>query len=205
MKRAVVAVVALVLAGALAVLAHDVRRWQRAVDRGDVRFLVQPTEPGLWAGPRGSSGDLARRLLGLDDDLEFRHAEALFVRGHIPVSTYDLERRRLTARGSAVALLEQLEARDGPAWRRARAATLLGLTDFEDAQGDSDDGPALVRRALASFRTAARADPGADDAKADLELMLTLLRGGHRGLQPAGQEGAAAGAGAGLGDSGSGY
>src|SRR5439155_1798572 len=106
MKRIAAAVVAFLLAGALAMLAHDVHRWQRAVDRGDVRFLVQPTESRLWAGPGGTSGDLARHLLGLGDDLEFRQAERLFVRGHIPVSTYELELRRLTARGSAVALLD---------------------------------------------------------------------------------------------------
>lgn len=206
MKRIAVAVVAFLLAGALAVLARDVRRWERAVDRGDVRFLVQPTEPSLWAGPRGTSGDLARRLLGLDDDLQFRQAERLFVRGHIPVSTYELETRRLTARGSAVALLDQLAGQDSEAWRRAREATLLGLTEFEDAQGDAENGPVLVQRALRSFRSAARTDRGADDAKANLELLLTLLRPQERqGREPVGQEGAAGGSGAGLAETGGGY
>ena len=206
MKRIAAAVVAFLLAGALAMLAHDVHRWQRAVDRGDVRFLVQPTESRLWAGPGGTSGDLARHLLGLGDDLEFRQAERLFVRGHIPVSTYELELRRLTARGSAVALLDELARADSQAWRRSREATLLGLTEFEDAQGDAENGPVLVQRALASFRAAARADPSADDAKADLELLLTLLRPRTRqGLEPIGQEGSAGGTGAGLADTGGGY
>jgi hypothetical protein len=205
-RRVAAAAVAFLVAGALVVLARDVHRWQRAVDRGDVRFLVQPTEPRLWVGPESMSGDLARRLLGLDDDLEFREAERLFVRGHIPASTYELERRRLTARGSAVALLDELARTDSQAWRRAREATLLGLTEFEDAQGDAENGPALVQRALRSFRDAARTDPGADDAKVDLELLLTLLRPQSRqGREPAGQEGSAGGSGAGLADPGGGY
>ena len=206
MKRVVAGLVAFLLAGALGTLARDVRRWQHAVDRGDVRFLVEPTAPSLWAGPTGTRGDLARRLLGLDDDLEFRQAERLFVRGHIPVSTYELERRRLNARGLAVALLDQLAGADSQPWRRAREATLLGLTEFEDAQGDTENGPALVQRALRSFRSAARTDPRADDAKADLELLLTLLRPQVRqGREPVGQEGAAGGSGAGLADVGAGY
>jgi hypothetical protein len=205
-KRVAVALVAFLVAGALGSLAQDVRRWQRAVDRGDVRFLVDPTAPNLWAGPGGTKGDFTRRLLGLDDDLDFRRAERLFVRGHIPVSTYELERRRLNARGLAVALLDQLARSDSQPWRRARAATLLGLTEFEDAQGDAENGPALVQQALRSFRSAARTDPRADDAKSDLELLLTLLRPQVRqGREPVGQESATGGSGAGLADVGGGY
>jgi hypothetical protein len=202
----VLAAIALLAAAGLALLARDVRRWQDALDRGDVRFLVQPVELRLWPGPEGASGDAARRLLGVDDDLRFRRAERLFVRGHIPASTYDLERARLTARGSAVALLDQVSTQDPLAWRRARAATLLGLIEFEDAQGDAENGRALIERALRSFRAAARTDAGADDAKADLELLLTLIRNQERqGREPAGQEGGAGGSGAGLADAGGGY
>jgi len=202
----VLALLALVLAAALAALARDVRRWQETLAGDDVRFLVDPLAPDLWAGPGGTGGDLSRRLLGVDDDLRFRRAERLFIRAHIPASTYDLERERLSAEGAAVALLETVSETDDSGWRRARAATLLGLVAFENARGDPATGRDLVQRALRSFRRAARDDPGADDAKADLELVLTLIRiRGQLGREPKGQEGATGGPGAGLGAPGAGY
>jgi hypothetical protein len=103
-------------------------------------------------------------------------------------------------------MLETVSESDGSAWRRARAATLLGIIALENARGDPATGRDLVQRALRSFRRAARDDVGADDAKADLELVLTLMRvRGEIGREPKGQEGASGGPGAGLGAPGAGY
>jgi hypothetical protein len=201
------AALAVVAAVALGLLARDVRRWQETVRRDDVRFLVSPLDPGLWTGPGSFSGRGARNLLAIDDDLRFRDAERLFVRGHVPVSTFEREKARLGARGSAAALLDAVSGGDGAAWRRARAATLLGMLTFEDAQGDAENGAALVRRALHLFDDAAREDPRADDAKFDLELVLTLLREQERkGREPGGDQGdAGGGVGAGVTGIGGGY
>jgi hypothetical protein len=202
-----VAALAALVAVALGLFARDVRRWQDTVRRDDVAFLVQPLDPALWHGPDSASGRAARKLLGIDDDLRFRDAERLFVRGHVPVTTFEREKARLGARGSAAALLDAVSSGDPSAWRRARAATLLGLLTFEDAQGDAENGAALVRRAVGLFEDAAREDPRADDAKFDLELLLTLLREQERqGREPGGDQGdAGGGVGAGVSGIGGGY
>ncbi len=201
------AVVALMLAAGLALLARDVRRWQQTMASDDVRFVVAPVERALWSGPSGVDGRLARRLLGVDDDVRFRRAERLFVRGHVPASTFALETSRLAALGGARELLEEVAAADASPGRRARAANLLGLVLFEDAQSDREHGPALVRQALARFRDAARADPSADEARFNLELVLSLLRQGQRqGRAPGGtQASGGGGVGAGLIAPGGGY
>jgi hypothetical protein len=198
---------ALLAAVALGLVARDVRRWQDAVRRDDVRFLVTPVEPHLWRGPGGPSGRVARSLLGIGDDLRFREAERLFVRGHVPASTFDREKARLGARGAAIARLDVVARSDPVAWRRVRASTHLGLLSFEDAQGEPDNGPALIRRALDLFVGAARANVGSDDAKYDLEVLLTLLRQQARqGREPGGERGeAGGGVGAGVTDVGVGY
>jgi hypothetical protein len=183
-----------------------VRRWQDTVRRDDVRFLVSPTDPALWAGPSATQGRVARTLLGVDDDLRFRHAEQLFVRGHVPVTTFEREKARLGARGSAVAILDGVAEHDAASWRRARASTFLALLAFEDAQGDAENGPALVRRALALLSGAAREDGLADDAKYDLEVLLSLQQEQERqGREPGGDQEAGGGVGAGAATAGGGY
>lgn len=201
-------VLVLLAAVTLGVLARDVRSWRSTVRRDDVRFLVTPTDPTLWTGPGGLAGRTSRRLLGLGDDLRFRQAEELFVRGHVPASTFDREKARLGARGAAIAMLDDVFRSDPAPWRRGRAATMLGLMSFEDAQGEPENGPALIRRSLKLFADAARAGgAGGDDAKYDLEVLLTLLRKQVRqGREPGGDQGdAGGGVGAGVTVVGAGY
>ncbi len=202
----VAAFAALIAAGAIAAVAVEVRDWQTELESGDVGFVGDPLTPGLWSGPSGAAGDVARRLLGIADDLRFRQAEREFARGDLPASTFELERARLTARGRAAVVLESVMRDDNATWRRARAATLLGVGAYEDALVTPESSGALVRRALRMFRLAARTDPAADDAKTDLELLLTTLRSERRkGRQRDADQGTSGGFGAGLADPGSGY
>jgi hypothetical protein len=157
-------------------------------------------EQGMWATPSGPGADLTEDLLALDDDVRFRRAEQLFVRGHLPARTFAEEKARLSARGGAVELLEETVARDSATWRRARAANLLGVLLLEDARDGGDLAPALSRQAVSAFRTGARQDEGADEPRFNLELLLTLLRpdGGLGRDLSEDQRGAASGEGAGL-------
>lgn len=166
----------LLVALALAGLAHQVGAWHDVVRRDDVRFVTSPVDQGLWDTPSGPGARLAGDLLGLRDDTRFRKAERLYVRGHLTATTFAEEKARLAARGGAAGLLEQTAATDTVAWRRARAANLLGILLVEDAREGRELAPALSRQALRAFSTGARQAEGADEPRFNLEVLLTELR-----------------------------
>ena len=71
------------------------------------------TDEGVVSGDLNKDGApdavlrLVEDLLGLRDDVRFRKAERLYVRGHLPARTFAQEKARLAARGGAVELLDQ--------------------------------------------------------------------------------------------------
>ena len=187
---------ALVLVGA----AHQVAAWHNVMVQDDVRFVTAPGAPHLWAVPRGPGSGRTKDLLGLGDDIRFRMAERLYIRGHQTATSFVQEKARLSARAAAVDLLEEAIAGDPASWRRARAANLLGILLFEDSRAGQEVSQDLSRQALHAFASGAREDQGADDARFNLELLLTLLRPGGglgRDLRED-QHGTASGVGAGL-------
>jgi len=187
---------ALVLAGA----AHQVAAWHDVMTEDDVRFVTTPGAPRLWEAPRGPGADRTKDLLGLGDDIRFRSAERLYVRGHQSATSFVQEKARLSARAAAVDLLEETTVDDAASWRRARAANLLGILLFEDSRAGQEVSQDLSRQALRAFAKGAREEQGADDARFNLELLLTLLRpdgGLGRDLRED-QHGTASGVGAGL-------
>ena len=126
--------VALALAGA----AHQVAAWHNVIRQDDVRFVTTPAAPRLWAAPRGPGAGLTRDLLGLGDDIRFRKAERLYIRGHENATSFVQEKARLSARAADVDLLEETIAHDTSSWRRARAANLLGILLFEDSRAGQE-------------------------------------------------------------------
>ena len=85
MKRylPVTLVVAGLLTGvALLLLALDIARAERELQRDDTRFLAQPRVPGYWASDGVLPFDLGRRVLGVQDDVEARQAVQRFWRVH---------------------------------------------------------------------------------------------------------------------------
>ena len=190
----------LLLALVLAGTAHQVAAWHNVMVEDDVRFVTAPGTPHLWAAPDGPGAGRAKDLLGLGDDLRFRMAERLYVRGHQNATSFVQEKARLSARAAAVDLLEDTVALDPASWRRARAANLLGILLFEDSRAGQEVSQDLSRQALRAFATGTREDQGAEDARFNLELLLTLLRpdgGLGRDLRED-QHGTASGVGAGL-------
>jgi hypothetical protein len=166
----------LLVAALLAGLAHQVGAWDEVIRRDDVRFVTAPVDRGLWDAPHGPGAGLAGDLLGVADDTRFRRAERLYVRGHLPATTFAEEKARLAARGGAAELLEQLVSGDAVPWRRARAANLLGILLVEDAREGRELAPALSRQAVRAFSTGARQQAGTDEPRFNLEILLTELR-----------------------------
>jgi len=166
----------LLVAALLAGLAHQVGAWNDVVRSDDVRFVTAPVDQGLWGRPAGPGANLAEDILGLGDDVRFRKAERLYVRGHLPATTFAQEKARLAARGGAAELLEETMNHDAEPWRRARAANLFGILLVEDAKEGRELAPTLSRQAVRAFSTGARQSDGADEPRFNLEVLLTQLR-----------------------------
>lgn len=200
-----VAVVALLaLAVLLALLAADVLRWQRQLERGDVRFASATGEVGMWTPGAVLPAGISRALLGVGDDVAFRKAVQRFwlSRPREPIRRF----ADITLRSGAERELARAFGSDSSRERRSALANLRGALALEEARGTPVQEAVLLRRAAASFRQAVALDGENDDAKLNLELTLRLLRraaagpgggGGGRAETPA--------SGAGAATSGSGY
>jgi hypothetical protein len=183
--------VTLVVAGfvaglALLLLALDIARAERQLERDDTRFLAQPRVPGYWESNGLIPLDLGRRVLGLQDDVERRRAVQLFWRAH-PRDYTPPTPARLAERAQAQAALAETDEGGGPA--ASQAATLLGvlalLTPPEEAEVTQ-----VLSAAAASFRRAIASDPTNEDAKHNLESVLLTgqrrSRGGGGGSSTSG-------------------
>jgi hypothetical protein len=163
-----------VLAVVAALLARDVHRWDAGALRGDVAFATEPSG-ARWHADAVLPGDPAYRLLAIGSDLAYRRALQRFLAvEHAPASS-DQGVTSARARGDVEATLAAV-TRGTNAVQAARAANLLGILAFADAIPSGPAQPAPVESSIANFRAAVRADPGEDDAKFNLELVLRLLQ-----------------------------
>jgi hypothetical protein len=180
-------VVGLAVAVVILFAMADVRRWQRALVRGDARFQVmhaassefgETTVPPVarWKGPHGAVAAATKDLIGLGDDLEFRRALAVY-RSANPNpneqaqfgSDPELPARRIRAQQALTAV-----SKTAPDSRtRSRATNMLGILA---KTGPTPNDPAEERNqiltAIGLFRSAIKLDPGNADAKFNLELLL---------------------------------
>ncbi len=205
------AFVLLVLAGATALLASDVRSWQKTLQSDDALLPASP-KVVTWR-PHTHLSSLAERLLGVRDDVETRRAIALYLDNvSVPVRLDNAQQVAL-GRGRAEQALAAV-ARNSSGARASQVETLLGVLVFTDV-GPSNDpfaettgiDPDQAQASLADFEDAVRADPENELAKYDLELALRVLL--SQGIQVgAGQQtgaGSSGQRGAGGGVPGSGY
>ena len=202
-----------VVAVFLGLAAVDVARLHSALPADDVRFRVGSGGPKLWQPETLAPFDTGKRVLGIEDDLDFRH-----MLQDLRVSKL----RDATVSDPALALhrtatsdeLESIVVHDPDPTLRSRASTLLGVLSVAAWNSTPQSGTTeqdrseLLLSAIASFEQAIALDPENDDAKYNLQLML--LRG--EGILPteaaAGKNplpGGSGSRGAGAGEPGSGY
>jgi hypothetical protein len=201
------AVALLALAAVLTLLAVDVIRWNDALRSGDVRYRVSPAAEGLWQADELTRGGVAKALLAVGDDIEFRQAIQALHAARLDdavVSDPELAIRR----NEAQARLEAIVTRKGDPFRRSRAAGLLGVLGVARFVWETQDRDALISGAVSNLQLAIALDPENDEAKHNLELAFQRGRGyqlseGSGGTNPtAGGSGAK---GAGAGQPGTGY
>jgi len=159
----------------LLLVAVDVHRWQTRVEADDVAFRTQPTRSDLWSPPQ-LVPEVARGLLGVDDDVDSREALRIFKLGQ-PRTLFFIAGPQLIAyRSAAQALLTRQIETDTNAVRRAQELNLLGILELiAVGGGDPQSRQRYLPRAAENFRNAMALDPANEDAKFNLELTLRLL------------------------------
>ncbi len=179
--RFAAAVVLLAGAVVLVLLAADVLGWRDAVRDGDRHFASEPPS-AAWHASTRLPFDPARALLGLDGELRFRAAAQQFAAVQAAGRGYDNGLSESRDRGELEAELTEL-ARSGDLRRGSEAANLLGILAFADSRPSGPTAPAPVDQSVSDFQTAVRLDPGNEDAKFNLELLLRQLvaKGTRRG------------------------
>lgn len=195
------------LAAALLLLAADVSRWGSALPADDVRYRMAPEDGDLWRPGEIVPLPVARRLLGVEDDLAFRHALRAFRLGRLEGAFVSDPKVALT-RSEAQARLQAIADGDGDPARRSRAMGLLGVLSFASLFTEGRDQAALLQDAVTSFRDAIALDPENGEAKRNLELALQRGRGIQETAASGGpnpRPGGAGSKGAGAGTPGSGY
>jgi hypothetical protein len=177
--RLAVAAGLVVLAVLAALLAADVRGWQKTVRENDA--LLQTAPAAADRQPDTHLGSLAERTLGVSDDVEARRAIGLYLRNvNVPVRL-DNGRQVALARSRAEQALASV-ARSNEGARASQAETLLGVLVFTDVSPSTDpfeqtpeNDPDQAQASVADFQDAVRADPENAIAKYDLELALRAL------------------------------
>jgi hypothetical protein len=165
-------VVAIALAAALAVFAGDVLAASSTMKRDDLRFRVSPDARGLWK-VEGRTPRL-KSILQLKDDLAWRQAALRFQLSRARANIqYDPS--RTSSRADTQAALASAETEELAPKQASRLANFTAILAYEEAVGDPQNGPALLRRASSEFRRSLRLDPTFDDAKFNLGLLLRLL------------------------------
>jgi hypothetical protein len=168
----VAAVVCLCAAAVTALLATDVRAWESAFQAGDAEAVTHPAPPRT--ADEVLPFQVARNLLAVDDDVTLRRALALFHTGYSGIPSRDQSSAGTEARAAAEASLERAVREEGDGPRASIAANLLGVLELVDAAAGVGESSATVDRAIVELQNAIHLDPANDDAKANLELAMSL-------------------------------
>lgn len=208
MIRLAAAVLAIVVAGALTLLAVDVLRTPGRIAADDAGFHGAPLrQDELYGNVDFLPWSPAERALGIGDDLAYRKTIWLFRRvqpGKVQI-TGPNQPLLEALRGKAVLEVADRARQDNDPKRRAQLLNLNGVFTFSRySQFSAFDRERLLREAVGSFRNAVRLDPANADARANLELALRAAKAARLpGDAP--DAGGSRGEGTGIGRSGSGY
>jgi len=169
------ALLAVPIAIASIVLAVDVLRVPGELQQRDTRFESAPQrQAGLWGKVDFLRGWPALRLLGVHDDLDYRRAAGLYLRaepGKVDYSGFpELEALRARAQYEVT----RASREDPDPKRRAQMLVLYGVMALDLRSTSVEDRDNQVRDAANAFRAALALDPSNEDAKFNLELILSL-------------------------------
>lgn len=201
--RFVAAAACLVLAVLLLLFAADARRWGKRMAADDLRSAANPLPANLWRPRELAPFGVAKGVLGIENDLQYRHAVKLFRLGRPRESLGGKLTAALRAQ-SQIALSEVSET-GADRVRRSQAANLLGILSFSLAVRDPSLTTTFLQNAVANFRDAMALDESNADARFNLEYALFQLKGGEDQLPKGSDRPGDPRGGAGLSKPGRGY
>ena len=141
------------------------RKWLPVVAALGLAALLAAGARLLLAVPgqveRGAGPGLTARAVGAGDDIRSRR-------------TLRLAGQATAGGRNAVRVRSEAESALAHQSRSAQAANLLGVLTLADAAADPANGRKYAGEAVSAFKAAIRLDPRAEDAKFNLELLLTL-------------------------------
>ncbi|HEY3614899.1 MAG TPA: hypothetical protein VGK92_14395 [Gaiellales bacterium] len=198
------AAVCAVLAAVLALTALSVRDASDAATRAQVQAARHPTSPHAFALGGPLPAGVPEWLLGLSDDRAFARALDQARSAQALASAPGPDAQRVS--GEAQAALAPFAGDGADAARADLAATLGGVLAFQDSRAQTGSAT-NTDRATDAFRRAVEADPLADAAAYDLELLLRreTASGIRHGGSPTPGGGGRGRRGAAAGTAGSGY
>jgi hypothetical protein len=185
-RRIAVVAILLALSVLLALLAHDVWRWNTAISAGDTRSEAQAVSPSTYTASTVLPGGFVRNVLGIDDDLAYRRAVAGAIGVILQAPTATSASRKAIVVETQLARLTQS---DPDKARASRAADYLGLLFYaernnpdqvispyanpnEPAAPDQSKTTTPEQKAETEFDLAVQLDPSNASAKRHLEEML---------------------------------
>lgn len=193
--RALGAVGCLAAAALLLLFAVDARNWGKRMATDDLRFDASPRPTKLWRPVEVAPFGLARGVLGIDDDVQYRRAVRLFRLGR-PLENLTA-RSFESLRAQAQVALGDVEQSGNDRARRSQAANLLGVLDLSLAVRDSTLATTFLADAIGNFRDAMALDDSNADARFNLEYAMYELKSGEdqlpKGTERPGQPGGRAG------------
>lgn len=157
----------------LAIVAGDLLRTPGEVEADDNRFQSAPMrQGGLW--DVGSLPEnLNERLLELDDDLVYRRMLAMYLKVQPGKVDYEGFPELEALRAKVQFELTRLSQEDPDPRRRSRVLNLQGVITLDTVLFDEGSRRDQLRRAVTAFRNAIELDPENDEAKTNLEAVLS--------------------------------
>jgi hypothetical protein len=205
-RLAIFAVLAGGVAVVLVLLALDANAWKSTISRDDLRFRALPTHTHLWKPSTSLPGDPASLLVGTGSTLQYRHALQYFWFSHVG-NNPEVREDAPTLRADAQDRLQALMKTGANVHQRSEAANLLGVLVVTTPSIAND--PSAITQTLTRsaeyFQQAIALDPGNNDAKENLELVLRLTRPGKGKIGNDARSGYGFGKGQGIGNQGGGY
>jgi hypothetical protein len=165
------AALCLALAALAALAARDAGAWESSLRAGDV--AESPRGAESWTPDQLAPFGLARRLLGVDDDLAFRRAVAAFHHARTGIPSFDESLQGTALRVEAEAELARAIRNDTNAVRASAAANLLAVLSAMDASSPAGS-QTPIERSIFEFEDAIHLDPDNEQAKTNLELLYQL-------------------------------
>jgi hypothetical protein len=158
---------------ALAVVALDVLRTPGELEADDARFESAPMrQRNLWKVGL-LPGLASERLLAIEDDVFHRQILGLYLKVEPGVVDYEGFPKLESLRAKAQYEVTRLSREEPDPKRRSRLLTMYGVITLDIKVPTEVDRRDNIQRAVSAFRNAIELDPENDDAKTNLEGVLS--------------------------------